>query len=167
MSIYISIVISCSGEVVIEYVILQSTDHVECKKGFHKWMNKWIHRNLRAFRLLLIDYECKYSIYKNDLVLNFLLDNGSIPKKMEIFNGICHEGGEEVSHVVRVCFKMYFNNHLDSFPYGQNVFWLGLYYIHTGRHNLRSFLTANSAQNYFLIARMLSFLWHSRQKSRI
>ena len=37
----------------------------------------------------------------------------------------------------------------------------------TGRHNLRSFLTANSAQNYFLIAHMLSFLWHSRQKSRI
>ena len=27
-----------------------------------------------------------------------------------------------------------------------------------GRHNLRSFLAANSTQNYFLIARMLSFL---------
>ena len=62
MSIYISIVISCSGEVVIEYVILQSTDHVECKKGFHKWMNKWINRNLRPFKLLLIDYDCKYNI---------------------------------------------------------------------------------------------------------
>ena len=37
----------------------------------------------------------------------------------------------------------------------------------TGRHNLRSFLTANSAQNYFLIVRMLIFLWHSRQRSRI
>ena len=36
-----------------------------------------------------------------------------------------------------------------------------------GRHNLRSFLAANSTQNYFLIARMLSFLWHSRQKCRI
>ena len=33
----------------------------------------------------------------------------------------------------------------------------------TGRHNLQSFLAANSTQNYFLIARMLSFLWHSRQ----
>ena len=33
-----------------------------------------------------------------------------------------------------------------------------------GRHNLRSFLAANSTQNYFLIARMLRFLWHSRQK---
>ena len=37
----------------------------------------------------------------------------------------------------------------------------------TGRHNLRSFLAAYSTQNYFLIARMLSFLWHSRQKCRI
>ena len=25
-------------------------------------MNKWIHRNLGAFRLLLIDYDCKYNI---------------------------------------------------------------------------------------------------------
>ena len=30
-----------------------------------------------------------------------------------------------------------------------------------------SFLAANSTQNYFLIARMLSFLWHLRQKCRI
>ena len=37
----------------------------------------------------------------------------------------------------------------------------------SGRHNLRSFLGAYSTQNYFLIARMLSFLWHSRQKCRI
>ena len=37
----------------------------------------------------------------------------------------------------------------------------------TDRHNLRSFLAANSTQNYFLIARMLSFLWHSRQKCRL
>ena len=29
----------------------------------------------------------------------------------------------------------------------------------SGPHNLRSFLAANSTQNYFLIARMLSFLW--------
>ena len=29
---------------------------------------------------------------------------------------------------------------------------------HAGRHNLRSFLAANSTQNYFLIAHMLSFL---------
>ena len=36
----------------------------------------------------------------------------------------------------------------------------------TGRHNLRSFLAANSIQNYFLIARMLIILWHSRQKYR-
>ena len=36
-----------------------------------------------------------------------------------------------------------------------------------GRHNLRSFLAANSTQNYFLIARMLRFLWHSRQKCGI
>ena len=38
--------------------------------------------------------------------------------------------------------------------------------IHTypGRHNLKSFLAANSTQNYFLIAHMLSFLWHSRPK---
>ena len=62
VSIYFSIVISCSGELVCEYVIFQSIDHVECKKGFHKWMNKWIHRNLRAFRLLLIDYDCKYNM---------------------------------------------------------------------------------------------------------
>ena len=63
MSIYISIVISCSGELDSEYVIFQSTDHVEYKKGFHKWMNKWIQRNLGAFKLLLIDYEydCSYS----------------------------------------------------------------------------------------------------------
>ena len=40
-------------------------------------------------------------------------------------------------------------------------------YCKTGRHNLRSFLAANSTQNYFLIARMLSFLWHSRQKCSI
>ena len=33
-----------------------------------------------------------------------------------------------------------------------------------GRHNLRSFLAANSTQNYFLIARMLRFLWQSRRK---
>ena len=32
-------------------------------------------------------------------------------------------------------------------------------------HNLRSFLAANSTQNYFLIVRM--FLWHSRQKCPI
>ena len=37
----------------------------------------------------------------------------------------------------------------------------------TGPHNLRSFLAANSIQNYFLIARILSFWWHSRQKCRI
>ena len=36
-----------------------------------------------------------------------------------------------------------------------------------GRHNLRRFLATNSTQNYFLIARMLRFLWHSRQKCRI
>ena len=36
-----------------------------------------------------------------------------------------------------------------------------------GRHELRSFLAASSTQNYFLIARMLRFLWHSRQKCRI
>ena len=37
----------------------------------------------------------------------------------------------------------------------------------TGRHELRSFLAASSTQNYFLIARMLRFLWHSWQKCRI
>ena len=30
-------------------------------------------------------------------------------------------------------------------------------YFSTGRHNLRSFLAVNSTQNYFLVARMLSF----------
>ena len=35
------------------------------------------------------------------------------------------------------------------------------------RHELQSFLAASSTQNYFLIARMLRFLWHSRQKCRI
>ena len=30
--------------------------------------------------------------------------------------------------------------------------------FHSGRHNLRRFLTTNSTQNYFLIARMLRFL---------
>ena len=39
--------------------------------------------------------------------------------------------------------------------------------LDTGPHNLRSFLTANSTQNHFLIARMLSFLWHSQQKWHI
>ena len=34
----------------------------------------------------------------------------------------------------------------------------------TGPHNLRSFLAANSTQNFFLIARRFSFLWHSQQK---
>ena len=42
------IVISGSGELVSEYVIFQSTDHVECKKGFHNWTNKWIHRNFQT-----------------------------------------------------------------------------------------------------------------------
>ena len=32
----------------------------------------------------------------------------------------------------------------------------------SGPHNLRSFLAANSTQNHFLIAHMLSFLWHLR-----
>ena len=36
-----------------------------------------------------------------------------------------------------------------------------------GRHNLRNFLAANPTQKYFLIARRLLFLWHSRQKCRI
>ena len=50
----------------------------------------------------------------------------------------------------------------------QQVFWFWMKCCPTsGRHNLRSFLAANSTQNYFLIARMLSFLWHSRQKCRI
>ena len=30
-------------------------------------------------------------------------------------------------------------------------------HLNPGRHNLRSFLAENSAQNYFLIARMFSF----------
>ena len=41
------------------------------------------------------------------------------------------------------------------------------YWCRSGRHNLQSFIAANSTQNYFFIARMLSFLWHSRQKCRI
>ena len=44
---------------------------------------------------------------------------------------------------------------------------LKIIYYNTGRHELRSFLAASSTQNYFLIARMLRFLWHSRQKCRI
>ena len=36
----------------------------------------------------------------------------------------------------------------------------------SGRHNLRSFIAANLTQNYFLIARMLSFSWYLRQKCR-
>ena len=42
--------------------------------------------------------------------------------------------------------------------------WKKLLDIVPGRHNLRSFLAANSTQNYFLIAYMISSLWHSRQK---
>ena len=41
--------------------------------------------------------------------------------------------------------------------------WIMSWYI-TGPHNLRSFLAANSTQNFFLIARRFSFLWHSQQK---
>ena len=47
------------------------------------------------------------------------------------------------------------------------VYWAILAWWQPGRHNLRSFLAANSTQNYFLIAPMLRFLWHSRQKCRI
>ena len=35
-----------------------------------------------------------------------------------------------------------------------------------GPHSLRSFLAMNSNQNYWLIARMLSFLWHLRQRQK-
>ena len=41
--------------------------------------------------------------------------------------------------------------------------WIMSWYI-TGPHNLRSFLAANSTQNFFLIAHRFSFLWHSQQK---
>ena len=41
-------VFNCSGKLDIEYVMFQSTDHVECKKGFHNWTNKWIHRNFQT-----------------------------------------------------------------------------------------------------------------------
>ena len=47
---------------------------------------------------------------------------GSIPKtNMEIFDGICHEGG---GSCVPVTFfqKCFIHNHLESFPYCQNVF---------------------------------------------
>ena len=40
-------------------------------------------------------------------------------------------------------------------------------FVYSGRHNLRRTLAASSTKNYFLIARMLRFLWHSRQKCRI
>ena len=36
-------------------------------------MNKWIHRNLGAFRLLLIDYDCKYNIDFISLSVGVLL----------------------------------------------------------------------------------------------
>ena len=44
------------------------------------------------------------------------------------------------------------------FGYYILFFWVSL---PPGRHNLRSFLAANSTQNYFLIARMLRFVRHS------
>ena len=46
----------------------------------------------------------------------------------------------------------------------RKMFWI---FQQTGLHNLRSFLAANLTQNYFLIARMLSFLWQSWQKWHI
>ena len=45
---------------------------------------------------------------------------------------------------------------LDSVVQYPNI--LSIVCIYTGSHNLRSFLAANSTQNYFLVARMLSFL---------
>ena len=48
-----------------------------------------------------------------------------------------------------------------------NAWLLHSLYTTTDRHNLRISLAANSTQNYFLIARMLRFLWHSRQKCGI
>ena len=37
-------------------------------------------------------------------------------------------------------------------------------YCQPGQHNLQSFLAANLTQNYFLIARMIIFLWQSPPK---
>ena len=52
-------------------------------------------------------------------------------------------------------------------PWSQFIVMLrcdGRSQLRAGPLNLRIFLAANSTQNYFLIPRMTSFLWHLRQK---
>ena len=44
------------------------------------------------------------------------------PQKMEIFNGICHEGGELVSSAFKVVSIFLLKNHLESLPDCQNAF---------------------------------------------
>ena len=73
----------------------------------------------------------------------------------------------------------YQNFHFPNFIFSRPTFWIVSRnvelllvlkeheYCSARPHNLGSFLAANSTKNHFLIARMISFLWHSRQPCRI